>query len=284
MHRAKPHIVAFFTLSLLLGACRETQPDVQSEAVAPAPSSSAAAKPPQPAPSELVILAAASLKSAFEALEDDFEASWTGVDVRFAFAGTQELRRQLEAGARADVFASADEKHMQALLEQQLVESPVVFTENLPVLVTFARSKTSVTAFADLPRAERIVLGVPEVPIGRYSLLILERADARLGAGFKAKVEQRVVSKELNVRQVFGKVALGEADAAIVYRSDVTPPSRNVRVVEIPPDLNVVARYPIAAVKTSTRPSLARAWIALVRSPVGRATLESAGFQPAGSN
>jgi molybdate transport system substrate-binding protein len=227
-----------------------------------------------------VVLAAASLKNAFEALEDSFESKWTLADVRFAFAGTQELRRQLEAGAKADVFASADEKHMQALLEQNLVEAPVVFTENLPVLITYAQSTTSVTTLAELPRAERIVLGAPEVPIGRYTLQILDRAEVEFGAGFREKVERRVVSKELNVRQVHAKVTLGEADAAIVYRSDVVPPHRNVRVVDIPQDLNVVARYPIAVVKSSSQANLARAWVAFVRSPIGKATLESAGFQP----
>lgn len=263
-------------LVTLLGACRESPRDgaAGGQTATFAPSS------PKAQRSELIVLAATSLKDAFETLEDDFEAKSPGVDVRFAFAGTQELRRQLEAGARADVFASADERHMQALLDQGLVAAPVVFAENVPVLVTYAHSKTSVTTFAELPEAERIVLGVPEVPIGRYSLQILERAEAQLGAGFKAKVERRVVSKDLNVRQVLSKVTLGEADAAIVYRSDVAPPNRNVRVVAIPEDVNVTARYPVATVSASPEPDHARAWIALLRSPVGRAALESAGFRP----
>lgn len=282
MRSATSPFLAIFALGSLLGACHGTGSDAQRNLTlsTAASAASAAPAPKAPIPSELVILAAASLKGAFEALEDDFESKWKGVDVRFAFAGTQELRRQLEAGANADVFASADEKHMQALLAQNLIEAPVVFTENLPVLVTYAQSKTSVTTLEDLPRAERIVLGAPQVPIGRYSLQILERAEVEFGGDFKAKVERRVVSKELNVRQVLGKVTLGEADAAIVYRSDVVPPDRNVRVVDIPPDLNVVARYPIAVVKTSSHASLAQAWVAFVRSPIGRTTLQSAGFQP----
>src|SRR5689334_17879409 len=151
--------LAIFALGLLLGACRETGRDAQPKLTLSAAASASSAAPiaKAPIPSELVILAAASLKRAFEALEGDFESKWKGVDVRFAFAGTQELRRQLEAGAKADVFASADEKHMQALLAQNLVEVPVVFTENLPVLITYAQSKTSVTTLDDLPRAERIV-------------------------------------------------------------------------------------------------------------------------------
>lgn len=271
------HWCALLAVASLLGACRESHPDAGA-AAGPAPSASRST--PKAPRSELVVLAATSLKSAFEALEDDFEAKWQDVDVRFAFAGTQELRRQLEAGARADVFASADERHMQALVDQGLVEAPVVFTENVPVLVAYAHSKTPVTTFAGLAQAERIVLGVPEVPIGRYSLQILERAETKFGGGFKASVERHVVSKDFNVRQVLSKVTLGEADAAIVYHSDVTPPDRNVRVVTIPEDVNVTARYPVAMLKASTQPAHARAWIALLRSPVGRATLQSTGFRP----
>jgi molybdate transport system substrate-binding protein len=286
MRSAKPHFLAALAFGPLLGACRESGGDVQPKLALSTAASASSAAPLAKAPirSELVVLAAASLKRAFEALEDDFESKWKGADVRFAFAGTQELRRQLEAGAKADVFASADEKHMQALLEQNLVEAPLVFTENLPVLVTYAQSRTSVTTLEELPRAERVVLGAPEVPIGRYSLQILERAEVAFGGDFKARVERRVVSRELNVRQVLGKVTLGEADAAIVYRSDVVPPDRNVRVVDIPARLNVVARYPIAVVKTSSQMSLAEAWVAFLRSPIGRATLESAGFQSVSGN
>jgi len=272
---ARTRATALASALLLLG-CRKDDPK-------PTPPATASATPPAATGTgELIVLAAASLKGAFSTLESEFEGAHPGIDVRFAFAGTQELRRQLESGAQADVMASADEAHMQALVEGRLVEAPVVFAENEPVVVTFAGSATPVRAFSELRDATRIVLGVPDVPIGRYSLRILERADEVLGAGFRTQVEAHVVSRELNVRQVLAKVALGEADAAIVYRSDVTPPQRSVRVVDIPGEINVLARYPIAVVTKTSQKPLAQSWIALVHSAVGRATLESAGLRPVG--
>jgi len=257
-------------LSLALG-CE----DKKAGAAAGVPT--AAALPTQPR--ELLVLAASSLKAAFTMLEPEFEWRHPEVDVRFSFAGTQELRRQLEAGAAADVFASADEKHLQALQDQKLVEAPVLFAENEPVIVTFATARHPVKDLVDLKLVDRLVLGVPEVPIGRYSLEILDRAEKKLGAGFRAAVEARVVSRELNVRQVLAKITLGEADAGIVYRSDVSPPHRSVRVVPIPEEVNVIARYPIAVVARAPQAELARAWVALVTSKTGRVALDAAGFR-----
>jgi len=259
--------------SLLLAlACENAQPD---------PATRAASPPPAPAAeTELTIFAAASLKAAFESLGAGFEASHPGAEVQFNFAGTQEIRMQVEHGAPADVIAAADEKHMQALLERQLVLAPRVFAENEPVLAVYARAKHPVSDLAELPSAGRLVFGVPEVPIGRYTSEILDRAEQKYGSGYRQQVEGRVVSRELNVRQVLAKVILGEADAAIVYRSDVTPPRPEIRVVDIPKELNVVACYPIAVVKSSQHAQLARAWLQLVRSAEGQAALRKAGFRP----
>ena len=133
---------------------------------------------------------------------------------------------------------------------------------------------------ADLPRAERIVVGAPEVPIGSYTLQILRRAAGKLGADFPMRVEAKIVSRESNVRQVLAKVQLGEADAAIVYLSDALAARGKVAVVEIPPELNVMAEYPIAALKAAPHPDLARRFIELVRSPAGLSDLHEAGFVP----
>jgi molybdate transport system substrate-binding protein len=137
-----------------------------------------------------------------------------------------------------------------------------------------------VTAFADLPRAQRIVVGVPEVPVGEYTLKVLDKAAAKLGGDFRKRVEARIVSRELNVRQVLAKVTLGEADAGIVYRTDARAAGDKVRVVEIPHELNVIAEYPIATTKATTEPELARRFIELVKSPAGVAALHDAGFIP----
>jgi len=116
------------------------------------------------------------------------------------------------------------------------------------------------------------------VPIGRYSLQILDNASKALGNDFRARVEEHVVSRELNVRQVLAKVTLGEADAAIVYRTDVATDEGAVGVVTIPPELNVLAEYPIAVLEGAPHPELARAWVALVLSVEGQTALSMAGF------
>lgn len=229
------------------------------------------------APKELVVFAAASLRDAFTALGPDFERAHPGARVTFNFAGTQRLRAQLEHGAPADVFASADPQHMDALLRAGRVERPVFFAQNEPVIVVAEGAPRR--DLGELPSASRLVVGTPEVPIGRYTGLILDRAALRFGSDFRVRVEARVVSRELNVRQVLAKVSLGEADAGIVYRTDVR--RERVRIVDIPAELNVVARYPIAALRAAPHPELARAWIAWVRSDAGQATLARFGFGPA---
>jgi molybdate transport system substrate-binding protein len=133
-------------------------------------------------------------------------------------------------------------------------------------------------AFADLPSATRIVFGVPEVPIGRYTLQILDKASKTLGSDFRSRVEAHVVSRELNVRQVLSKVALGEADAAVVYRTDAATAKDRVEIVAIPSELNVIAEYPIAEVEPAPHPGLAKFWVALVLSERGRQIFSSAGF------
>jgi len=119
---------------------------------------------------------------------------------------------------------------------------------------------------------------VPEVPIGAYTLQILQKAATKLGADFPARVQAKVASRELNVRQVLAKVVLGEADAGIVYRSDASAARGKVAVVAIPPEANVIAEYPIAALKAAPHPDLARRFIDLVKSPAGAAALREAGF------
>jgi molybdate transport system substrate-binding protein len=123
-------------------------------------------------------------------------------------------------------------------------------------------------------------VGAPEVPIGAYTLEVLDKASAKLGTDFRERVEAKVASRELNVRQVLAKVVLGEADAGIVYRSDALTAAGKVAVVSIPPGLNVAAEYPIAALEAAPHPELARRWLELVKSPAGVAALREAGFVP----
>jgi molybdate transport system substrate-binding protein len=226
----------------------------------------------------LTVFAAASLREPFSRLGKQFHNEHPNVLLAFQFAGTQELRTQLEHGARADVFASADQWHMNDLARSGLVLSPTVFVQNEPVLVVARTSATSLRSLADLPSMARVVLGVPEVPIGRYAIQVLERASALYGPDFRLRVEAKVCSREFNVKQVLTKVAMGEAQAGIVYRSDVTPPEETVDVVTIDPEVNVLAEYPIAVVSDSTRKELAQRWVTFVLSSKGQVELSKAGF------
>jgi molybdate transport system substrate-binding protein len=228
----------------------------------------------------LSVFAAASLRDVFGTLGATFEREHPGVKVRFNFAGSQELRTQLENGAPADVFASADTRHMNGARRAGLVDAPAFFATNVPVIVVPADNPAKVRTLADLASVKRLVIGAPEVPIGAYTLQIFENARSLAGADFPARVQARVVSRELNVRQVLTKVMLGEADAGVVYRTDARSAGDQVRVVEIPREVNVLAEYPIATVARAPNPELARMWAALVRGPVGQAALAEAGFGP----
>ena len=268
MHRAITFVVAFVVAATLA-------------TTTVGPGLAVAAKPPA---GELVVFEAASLKEAFATLAARFEKEHAGAHVVTNTAGSQELRAQIEHGAVADVFASADQRHMNALASEGLVVAPALFACNEPVIVVRSGLGASLKTFADLPRAERIVVGAPEVPIGAYTAQIWQKAAAKLGADFTARLQAKVVSHELNVRQVLAKVVLGEADAGIVYRSDAIAAKgkgkETIAVVEIPPELNVTAAYPIAALKAAPNPTLARAFIDLVRSPAGATVLREAGFVP----
>jgi molybdate transport system substrate-binding protein len=236
------------------------------------------AAPPPTAETKLVVFAAASLKEAFTTIQTDFLWAHPGVDVTFNFAGTQQLRTQVEQGAAADVFAAADQKHLGELVKAGRVEAPTIFARNTPVVVLTKEAAAKVHGFADLPSLDRIVVGVPEVPIGRYTVQLLDRAAKTLGADFRKRVEAKVVSRELDVRHVLAKVTLGEADAAVVYASDARGARDSVVVLPIPADVNVVADYPIAVVANAAHPQLARAWIEFVLGK-GRQTLLDFGFQ-----
>jgi molybdate transport system substrate-binding protein len=222
---------------------------------------------------EITVFAAASLREVFEDFAKAFEAK-SGIKVHVNLAGSQELRTQIENGARADVFASADQKHVAALVNAKLAASPRVFARNTPVVIVPRDNPAKVGSFDQLPRAKKLVIGVPEVPIGAYTLEILERT----GADFKQKVLANVASRELNVRQVLAKVILGEADAGIVYRSDAMAGKDRVAIVEIPAKINAIAEYPVAVLSKARQSAAARAFVDLLLSGDGQRRLAAAGF------
>lgn len=225
----------------------------------------------------LSVFAASSLTEAFQELERGFEAANPGVDVVLTFAGSQILRLQIEQGASADVFASADESHMTALVRAGWVSQEQVFAHNELVVITPRDNPAGLESFNDLPRASRVVIGAENVPVGSYTLELLQRAATRIGPEFASQVREHVVSEESNVRLVRAKVELGEAEAAIVYRTDAVTSDR-VRLISVPEELNARAGYYIGQLGRASHPELARRWIAYVRSEDGRAILSRRGF------
>ncbi len=263
-------------LALIVGA---SACDRGAPTVAPVSSLAPAAAPA--APTELVVFAAASLREPFQAIGEQLVNAHAGLRIAYNFAGSQELRTQLDNGAHADVFASADQANMAPLEKAGRVGAAMAFARNQLVIAVAPESATRIRALADLPLAQRIVIGAPEAPIGRYTETVLDNAQRAFGGQFRRAVDAHVVSRELNVKQVLAKVTLGEADAAIVYRSDAVAAKGKVVVVAIPPELNVDASYPIASVTGATNATLGRAFIELVRSPAGQTQLVQAGFLPA---
>ncbi len=227
---------------------------------------------------ELHVYAASSLTEAFRDLEPLFEAAHPDVDVRLTFAGSQVLRLQIEQGADADVYASANPEHMDALVAENLVREGEVFAHNELAVIVPAADPAGIDSFADLPKATRIVLGTENVPVGRYARESLNLAEERrFGAGFEESVMAHVVSEETNVRLARAKVELGEADAAMVYLTDAVGSDR-LRVIPIPEDVNVRADYLIGVVRRSGHVARAEDWIDLVTSPEGRRVLAARGF------
>ena len=224
----------------------------------------------------VVVFAASSLREAFAEIEGAFEAAEPGSDVQLTFGGSQVLRLQLEQGAPADVFASADPAHAGVLSEAGVLSNALPFAGNELVIIT-PKDDPSVVSFADLSRASRIVTGTDAVPVGLYTREALAKARTQLGDEFVAAVRASIVSKESNVRLVRAKVELGEADAAFVYRTDAAA-SHKVRAVALPPEVRVHARYVIGMVAASRRAELAAKFVAFTRSPSGQSILERHGF------
>jgi molybdate transport system substrate-binding protein len=238
-------------------------------------------------PATLTILAAASLTGAYNDLGARFEQAHPGVNVQFNYAGSQQLAQQLQGGAPADVFASANLKQMEAVVEAGRVakDDYQTFAKNKLVIVFPKDNPARLEGLDDLAESDlKLILAAQEVPVGQYSLDFLDQAEGTYGPGFKNKVLANVVSYEDNVKSVLTKVALGEADAGIVYTSDVTvADAEKVAQIQIPDGLNVIATYPIAVIRDSSNQELAQLFVELVLSPEGQSVLESYGFIPATS-
>jgi molybdate transport system substrate-binding protein len=220
-------------------------------------------------PVEIKVFAAASLTEVLSKLQPEFTAAHPDIRLTFSFAGSQALATQIQQGAPADVFASADTTTMDKV--KDLVGTPKLFASNLLQIVVEPGNPRRVERLADLGRGDlKVVLAAPEVPAGRYARQALD--------GQKITVEP--VSLENDVKAVVNKVALGEADAGIVYVSDALAAKGKVDRVDIPVSQNVPATYPVATVKASAHQREAQAFLGFLLSAQGQQTLKSFGFLP----
>lgn len=227
----------------------------------------------------LTVFAAASLTDAFTELGKAFDAK-TGNQTTFQFAGSQALRTQLENGAGADVYASANNAQFDPLVKSGLLSSGQKFVSNKLAIITPQNSP--VKTMADLAKAGvKVVIADKSVPVGDYTRRMLAAIDksGTYGKDFSAQFLKNVVSEEPNVRQVALKVQLGEADAAVVYSTDVTPSLKpKVRVVALPYRFNQSASYPIGTLKKSANTAEAQAFVQFTLSPEGQSILRKWGF------
>jgi molybdate transport system substrate-binding protein len=221
------------------------------------------------APRTLNVFAASSLTEAFTQLGEQFTADHPGVDVVCNFAGSSDLVAQLQQGAPADVLATADDANMSKVGE--LTDQPITFAANKLIIAVEPGNPKHITELADLGRKDlKVVLAAPEVPAGKYAQQALA----------KAGVTVAPVSLEVSVKGVVTKVSLGEADAGIVYVTDVDAAQGRIEGVAIPADQNVLATYPIAALNDAASPDDAQAFIDLVLSAEGQKVLAGHGFLP----
>jgi molybdate transport system substrate-binding protein len=231
----------------------------------------------------LTLFAASSLTDAFGVLAKSFEEQNPGTEVRQSFESSSTLLTQIQQGAPADVFASAAEEEMNTAVDDGLVAGePEIFARNREVIMAPRNNPANIESLRDLVRpGTKLVLAQEGVPAADYALEILGKADAEYGGNFEQDVLSNVVSREADVRASVSRVALGDADATFGYASDYTPNVRDrVRVIQIPENLNIIATYPIAALKGAKDPELAQEWVDLVVSDEGQRVLEKWGFEP----
>jgi molybdate transport system substrate-binding protein len=222
---------------------------------------------------DLNVFAASSLTDAFNDTKTKLEGENSGLNITNNFAGSQALVTQIQQGAPADVFASASGTNMQTLVDAGLVETPQVFAKNKLEIAVAPGNPKNIKSLADTEKSGvTLVLADPSVPAGKYA----RQAYAQAGLP-----EPKPASNELDVKAVMTKLTTGEADAVVVYVTDVQAAGDKIEGVPIPDGQNVVATYPIAALKASKHLDAAHAYIAEILGANGQAELKAKGFLPA---
>lgn len=225
---------------------------------------------------ELTVFAGSSLTAALTEIGSDFEAANPGTTVTFNFGSSGDLASTIETEGTADVFASASGAYMNEVSDKVGVSGRADFVQNKLVIITPPDNPADIASLEDLAKpGVQVVLAAEGVPVGDYARQSLE------SAGLTDDILANVVSNEEDDASVVAKITAGEADAAIVYVSDVTSAvAPDVTSVAIPDDVNVIATYPIAVVSTSTHAELAQAFVTYVTGSEGEATLRDFGFLP----
>ncbi len=225
---------------------------------------------------ELTVFAASSLTGAFTQIGKNFQAANPGTKVVFNFGPSDGLAGSIRSEGTADVFASASGSWMDAVAKGPGVTDRADFARNRLVVIVPAKNPAGIRAFADVAKpGVKLVLAAPGVPVGDYARQSLKAAHLLTAA------ESNVVSNEEDDASVVAKVVSGDADAAIVYASDVTPAvSSSVKPIAVPDAVNVIATYPIAVVNQTSEASLARSFVSYVTGPKGQVTLAGYGFLP----
>lgn len=241
---------------------------------------------PAHAQTELTVYAAASLTDAFEAIAEAFEEANPGVSILYNFGSSSTLANQLVQGAPADIFASANNAQMAVAVEGgRIAGEPRIFARNRLVVIVPADNPAGIESLRYLANdGLHLILAAPEVPVRAYTDTMLERmaADPAYGETYRSAVLANIVSEEPNVRQVSAKIALGEADAGVVYLSDVTPDiADDVTALPIPDAFNTIGTYPIAITDDTPNPELAQGFVDFVLSDAGQAILVEWNFVPA---
>jgi molybdate transport system substrate-binding protein len=236
-------------------------------------------------PKELTVFTAASLTGAFGEI-GQARRNETNISVAFNFDDSQSLRIQIENGAYADIFTSANKKQMNAVKADGIMNdsSVIIFTNNKLSLVVPKYNPEKISNLTDLAKPGlRIVVGTKDVPVGDYAMQIINKLgnDSAYGSEYKKNVLANVISQETNVNYVVTKAALGEADVGFAYISDVTENLMSkVHKIEIPDEYNVIAEYLIGILKDSKYSAESEKFIELVTSDKGKTIMEKYGFAP----
>jgi molybdate transport system substrate-binding protein len=256
-------------LALIAGCSSSKSNDAGGSAAATSSAASTTSSAVPPITGTIVVLAAASLQESFTALGKTFEAAHPGTTVKFSFAGSSALAQQINAGAPADVFASAATKNMTQVTEKGGASNPTNFASNTMEIAVPPSNPANVTGVDDLAKSSvKVALCQTQVPCGATAATVFKNA----------KITVKAVTLEPDVKSVLTKVELKEVDAGVVYVSDVKAAGAKVKGIEIPAAVNATTEYPIAALTKAPNQAGAAAFVALVLSPEGAAALAADGF------